>query len=65
MVTESEELGTHDLEVNTELRPSASHEWSWLWYHLKRVKGWKGEHMPETDLTRSHHVLEEGDKFES
>ena len=25
----------------------------------------EGEHIPETDLTRCHQILEEGDKFES
>ena len=25
----------------------------------------EGEHAPEKDLTKHHHVLEEGDKFES
>jgi len=28
-------------------------------------KGMEREHTPEIDLTRCHHVLEEGNKFES
>ena len=28
-------------------------------------EGMEGEHTPETDLSRHHQVLEEGDKFES
>ena len=28
-------------------------------------EGMEGEHTPETDVTRCHQILEEGDKFES
>ena len=28
-------------------------------------EGMEGEHTPETDLTRRHQDLEEGDRFES
>ena len=30
---------------------------------FKVTEGMEGEHTPETHLTRSHQVLEEGDKF--
>ena len=32
---------------------------------LEVGEGIEGEHTPETDSTRHHQVLEEGDKFES
>ena len=32
---------------------------------FKVREGMEGEHTPETDLTRHHHDLEEGDRFES
>ena len=30
---------------------------------FEEKEGMEGEHTPETDLTRCHQVLEEGDKF--
>ena len=63
--TKSEGLGTQDLEANTELRHSA---FSWVESAVVPFvigEGMEGEHIPDTDLTRCHQVLEEGDRFES
>ena len=63
--TESDEFGTQDLEANTEFRHSVfSCAMSAVWPSDVR-EGMKGEHTPETDLTRCHQDLEVGDKFES
>ena len=32
--------------------------------HLRKERGMEGEHTPETDLTKCHQDLEEGDRFE-
>ena len=65
MGTESEGFGTQDLEANTELRHSAfSHVVLAVQPFGVRAR-MEGEHTPETDLTRRHQDLEEGDRFES
>ena len=65
MGTESEGLGTQDLEANTELRHSAFSRVESAVVPFKVREGMEAEHIPETDLTRCHQILEEGDKFES
>ena len=65
MGTESEGLGTQDLEANTELRDSAFSRAESAVVPFEMKEGMEGEHKPETDFTRHHQVLMEGDKFES
>ena len=64
MGAEREGLGTQYFEANTELRHSSFSRASAAMLFEVR-EGVEGEHIPETDLTRHHQVLEEGDKFES
>ena len=64
MSTESEGLGTKDLEANTELSHSALSRVESAAMPFQEREGMEGEHTQETGL-RHHHVLEEGDKFES
>ena len=63
MGTEREGLGTQDLEANTELRHSTFARVAVVPFEVR--EGMEGEHTAETDLTRCHWVLEEGDMFES
>ena len=63
MSTESEGLGTQDLEANTELRHSAFSGAESAVMPFKTRGGMEGEHTPETDLTRCCHVLEKGDNL--
>ena len=65
MGTENEGLATQDVEANTELRHSAFSRVESTVVPFEEREGMEGEHTPETDLTRHHQVLEEGDKFES
>ena len=63
--TESNGFGKEDLEANTEFRHSAfSRALSAVWPFEVR-EGMEGGHTPETDFTRCHQDLEEGDRFES
>ena len=57
-----DEYGTQYFEANTELKHSAFSrvESAVVPFEVRDV-----EHTPETDLTRHHQVLKEGDKFES
>ena len=65
MGLESDGFGTQDFEANTEFSHSAfSRAVSAVWPFEVR-EGMEGEHTPETDLTRCHQDLEEGDRFES
>ena len=60
--TESDGFGTQDLDANTEFRHSAfSCAVSAVW----PFKVMEGEQTPETDLSRCHQDLEEGERFES
>ena len=62
---ESDGFGTQALEANTEFMHSAfSRAVSAVWPFEAR-EGMDGEHTTETDLTRRHQDLEEGDRFES
>ena len=62
---ESNGFGKQDLEANTEFRHSAfSHAVSAV-QPFEGREGMQREHTPETDLTRHHQDLEEGDRFES
>ena len=63
--TESEVFGAQYLVVNMELRYSTFSQAESVWCYFEERKGMEEEHPPETDLTRCHHVLEEGDQFES
>ena len=65
MGKEREGLGGQDFETNTELRHSAFSRAELAVEPFEVRKGMEEEHTPETDLTRCHWVLEEGDKFES
>ena len=60
-----EGLGTQDFETNTELRHSAFSRAETAVVPFEVREGLEGEHTPETDITRCHQVLEEGDKFKS
>ena len=63
--TESNGFGTQDLEANTEFRHSAFSRAVSTVRPFEVREGMEGEHTPETDLTRSHQDLEEGDRFQS
>ena len=63
--TESDGFGTQDLEANTEFRHSAFSRAVPAVRPFEVSEGIEGEHTPELDLTRCHHDLEEGDRFES
>ena len=52
-----------DLEANTEFRHSACSRAVSAVQPLEVREGMEGEHTPETDLTRCHKYLEEGDRF--
>ena len=63
MGTESDGVGTQDLDANTEFRHSPfSHALSSVWSFEVRGE-MEGEHTPETDLTRCHQDLEEGESL--
>ena len=62
---ESEGFGTQDLEANTELRQSTFSRTESAVMPFEEREWMEGKHTPETDLTKLHQVLEEGDKFES
>ena len=62
---ESDELGTQDLEANSEFRHSAFSCALLAAWPFEVMEGMEGEHTPETDLTRCHQDLEDGDRFES
>jgi len=64
MDTENEGLWKQDFEANTELRHSAFSQAELAEVSFEERGRMEREHTPETDLTRCHHVLEEGDKFE-
>ena len=63
--TKSDVFGTQDLEANTEFRHSAFSRAVSAVQPFELSEGMEGEHKPETDLTRCHQDLEEGDRFES
>ena len=63
--TESDRFGTQDLEGNTEFRHLAFSCAVSAVRPFEGREGMEGEHTPETDLTRRHQDLEEGDGFES
>ena len=65
MGTETEGLGTQDLNENTESRHSAFSRTESAVVPFEVREGMEGKHPPEKNLTRHHQVLEEGDKFES
>ena len=65
MGTESEGMGTQDLEANTELKHLALSLVELVVVPFEEREGMEWKHIPETDLTRCHHGFEEGDKFES
>ena len=63
--TESEGLEKQDEEANAELRYSAFSRLGSAVMPFEEKEGIEGEHTPETDLTRCHQVMQEGDRFES
>ena len=65
MGTECEGLEMQNLEANTELRHSAFSQAEIAVVTFEVRKGMEGEHSPDTDVTRHHQLLEEGDKFET
>ena len=65
VMTESDGIGTQDLEANTEFRHSNFSRAVSAVRPFEVREEMKGEHTPETDLTRRHQDLEEGDRFES
>ena len=65
MGTECEGLEMQNLEANTELRHSAFSQAEIAVVTFEVRKGMEGEHPPDTDVTRHHQLLEEGDKFET
>ena len=62
--TESDGFGTQDLEANTEFRHSAFSCAMSAVRPFEVREEMEGEHTPETNLTRRHQDLEEGDRFE-
>ena len=62
---ETDGFRTQDLEANTEFRHSAFSCAVSAVRPFDVREAMEGEHTPETDLTRRHHDLEEGDRFES
>ena len=63
--TESDGFGTQDLEANTEFRHSAFSGAVAALRPFEVRERMEREHTPETDLTRCHQDLEEGERFES
>ena len=63
--TESNGFQTQDLNANTKFRHSAFSRAVSAVRPFEVRDGMEGEHTPETDLTRCHQNLEEGDRFES
>ena len=64
MGTDSEGLGTQDMGANTELRHSAFSRAESAVVPFERRGALEEKHTPETDLTRHHQILENGDKLE-
>ena len=62
---ESDGFWTQDLAANTEFRHSAFSRAVSAVRPFDVREGMEGEHTPETDLSRCHQYLEEGDRFES
>ena len=60
--TESEGLGTQDLESNIELRLSAFSRAESAVVPFEVREGMEGEHTTETDLTRCQQVFNKGEK---
>jgi len=63
--TESDGFGTQDFEANTEFKHSAFSRAVSAVHPFEVREGVVGDHPPETDLTRCHQDLEEGDWFVS
>ena len=63
--TESDGFWTQDFDANTEFRHSAFSRVVSAVRPFEVREGMEGEDAPETDLTRHHQDLEEGDRFES
>ena len=63
--TESDGFPTQDFDANTEFRHSAFARAVSAVRPFEVRDGMEGEHTLETDLTRRHQDLEEGDRFES
>ena len=63
--TKSDGFGTQDLEANMEFRHSAFSCAVSAVRPFKVREGMEGKRTPETDLTRCHQDLEEGDRLES
>ena len=53
------------MEANTEFRLSAFSRAVSAVRQFEITEGMEGEHTPETDLTRCHQDLKEGERFES
>ena len=65
MGPESDGFGTHDFKGNTEFGHLAFSHAVLAVQPFEVTEGMEGEQTPETDLTRHHQDLEEGDRFES
>ena len=65
MGTKSNGFWTQDLAANTEFRHSAFSCAVSAVRPFEVREGMEREHSPETDITRYHQDLEEGDRFES
>ena len=63
--TECDGFGIQDLEANMEFRHSTFSRAVSAVQPFDVREGMEGEHTPETDLTRHHEDLEEGDRFEN
>ena len=63
--TESNGFGTQDFKANTEFRNSAFSSAVSAAQPFEAREGMERKLTPETDLTRCHQNLEEGDRFES
>ena len=63
--TERDGFRTQDLEANTEFRHSAFSCAVSAVRPFEVREGTEREHTPETDLTRCHQDLDEGNRFES
>ena len=63
--TESDGFWTQDFDANTEFRYSAFSRAVSAVRPFEVREGMEGEHTPETNLTKCHRPLEEGDRIES
>ena len=63
--TDNDGFGAQGFEANTEFRHSAFSRAVSAVRPFELREGMEGEHTPETDLSRCHQDLEEGDRFES